>query len=64
MRKGVADFCILCAVCFHSQRAAGVDMTVVMAVVQHETGRLVFNGKRESGISLKALGPSHEQKVT
>jgi hypothetical protein len=64
MRKGVADFCILCAVCFHSQRATGVDMTVVMAVVQHETGRLVFNGERESGISLKALGPSHEQKVT
>jgi hypothetical protein len=39
-------------------------MTVVMAVVQHETGRLVFNVDRESGISLKALGLSHEQKVT
>jgi hypothetical protein len=60
MRTGAADFCMLCAVGFHSQRATGVDMTVV----QHETGRLVFNGERESGISLKALGPSHEQKVT
>ena len=44
---GVAEFGILSAVGFHSQRATGVDMTVVMAVVQHETGRLVFNGERE-----------------
>lgn len=44
---GVAEFGILSAVGFHSQRAAGADMTVVMAVVQHETGRLVFNGNRE-----------------
>ena len=53
MRTGAADFCMLCAVGFHSQRATGVDMTVDMTVVQHETGRLVFNGERESGISLK-----------
>jgi len=43
---GVAEFGILSAVGFYSQRATGADMTVVMAVVQHETGRLVFNGDR------------------
>ncbi|MEM1264456.1 MAG: ABC transporter substrate-binding protein [Pseudomonadota bacterium] len=45
--SGVAEFGILSAVGFHTQRATGADMTVVMAVVQHETGRLVFNGTRE-----------------
>ncbi|MEQ8308689.1 MAG: ABC transporter substrate-binding protein [Hoeflea sp.] len=44
---GVAEFGILSAVGFHSQRSMGADMTAVMAVVQHETGRLVFNGERE-----------------
>lgn len=44
---GVAEFGILSAVGFHTQRATGADTTVVMAVVQHETGRLVFNGERE-----------------
>jgi ABC-type nitrate/sulfonate/bicarbonate transport system substrate-binding protein len=44
---GVAQFGILSAVGFHSQRSMGADMTAVMAVVQHETGRLVFNGDRE-----------------
>lgn len=44
---GVAEFGILSAVGFHSQRATGADMTAVMAVVQHETGRLVFNGNRQ-----------------
>ena len=44
---GVAEFGVLSAVGFHSQRAGGADMTAVMAVVQHETGRLVFNGNRE-----------------
>ena len=44
---GVAQFGILSAVGFHSQRSMGADMTAVMAVVQHETGRLVFNGERE-----------------
>lgn len=45
--SGVAEFGILSAVGFHTQRATGADMQVVMAVVQHETGRLVFNGERE-----------------
>lgn len=44
---GVAEFGILSAVGFHSQRATGADMQVVLAIVQHETGRLVFNGERE-----------------
>lgn len=44
---GVAEFGILSAVGFHSQRATGADMTAVMAVVQHETGRVVFNGERD-----------------
>lgn len=44
---GVAEFGILSAVGFHTQRATGADMQAVMAVVQHETGRLVFNGERE-----------------
>lgn len=44
---GVAEFGILSAVGFHTQRATGADMTAVMAVVQHETGRLVFNGDRK-----------------
>ena len=40
--SGVAEFGILSAVSFHTQRAAGADLKVVLAVVQHETGRLVF----------------------
>lgn len=44
---GTAEFGILSAVGFYSQRAAGADLKPVLAVVQHETGRLVFNGERE-----------------
>lgn len=44
---GLAEFGILSAVGFHSLRAKGADMTAVMAVVQHETGRVVFNGNRD-----------------
>ncbi|MEM5475027.1 ABC transporter substrate-binding protein [Pacificibacter sp. AS14] len=44
---GLADFGILSAVGFHSLRAKGADMTAVLAVVQHETGRVVFNGTRD-----------------
>jgi len=44
---GTAGFGIFSAVSFHSQRATGADMTVVMAIVQHETGRIVFNGARQ-----------------
>ncbi len=44
---GIAEFGILSAVGFHTQRATGADMAAVMAIVQHETGRLVFNGERD-----------------
>ncbi|WP_333714868.1 ABC transporter substrate-binding protein [Yoonia sp.] len=44
---GVAEFGILSAVGFYSQRATGADLTAVLAVVQHETGRVVFNGDRD-----------------
>lgn len=44
---GVAEFGILSAVGFHSQRATGADSQVVMAIAQHETGRLVFNDGRD-----------------
>ena len=47
LSTGTAQFGILSAVSFYSQRAMGADMTAVMAVVQHETGRIVFNGDRE-----------------
>lgn len=44
---GAAEFGILSAVGFYSQRATGADLKPVLAVVQRETGRLVFNGERE-----------------
>ncbi|MBR7887420.1 ABC transporter substrate-binding protein [Marinomonas sp. A79] len=44
---GIADFGVLSAIGFYSQRATGANSTAVMAIVQHETGRLVFNGERE-----------------
>lgn len=45
--SGVAEFGILSAVGFYNQRAAGAEMTAVMAIVQHETGRIVFKDARE-----------------
>ena len=42
----VADFGILSAIGFFSQRAAGADLVATYAVVQTETGRLVFNADR------------------
>lgn len=47
MAAGVAEFGIIGIIGFHSQRATGADMTVAMAIVQHETGQLVFDGTRE-----------------
>jgi ABC-type nitrate/sulfonate/bicarbonate transport system substrate-binding protein len=44
---GLAEFGIVGVVGFQTQRATGADMTVVMAVVQHETGQLVFDAARE-----------------
>ena len=45
--SGVAEFGILSGAGFYAQRAAGADLTAVFAVVQHDTGRLVFNGDRD-----------------
>lgn len=44
---GAAEFGILSAVGFYSQRATGADLKPVLAVVQRETGQLVFNGERD-----------------
>ena len=52
---GAAQFGILGAVGVHTQRAAGADLQVVLAVVQHETGRLVFNGERDD-IGFQTVG--------
>jgi ABC-type nitrate/sulfonate/bicarbonate transport system substrate-binding protein len=45
--NGVAELGVLSSIGFYSQRAAGADLTAVYAVVQHETGRVVFNADRE-----------------
>jgi ABC-type nitrate/sulfonate/bicarbonate transport system substrate-binding protein len=42
----IADFGVTSAVGFFAQRAAGADLKAVYAVVQTETGRLVFNAAR------------------
>lgn len=43
----IADFGVLSAVGFFTQRAAGADLKATYAVVQTETGRLVYNGERK-----------------
>ncbi|MBS9722205.1 ABC transporter substrate-binding protein [Tianweitania sp. BSSL-BM11] len=45
--NGVADFGVTGAIGFFTQRAAGADLKAVYAVVQTETGRLVFNDDRQ-----------------
>jgi ABC-type nitrate/sulfonate/bicarbonate transport system substrate-binding protein len=50
----LADFGVA-GVGFYSQRAAGADLKAVYAVVQHETGRLVFNASRADIKSPKDL---------
>lgn len=44
--NGVADFGILGSIGLFTQRTAGVDLVATYALVQTETGRLVFNGER------------------
>lgn len=71
LSSGAAEFAILSAVGFHSQRAMGADMTAVMAVVQHETGRLVFDGRRDDiqrpadldGMTYAGFGSAWEQAL-
>lgn len=52
--NGRADFGIG-GIGFYSQKAAGADLRAVYAVVQHETGRLVYNADRTDITSPKDL---------
>lgn len=45
--SGVAEFGVLSSIGFYTQRAAGADLVATFAVVQHETGRLVFDAGRD-----------------
>ncbi len=45
--NNVADFGVVGAIGFFTQRTADADLKAVYAVVQHETGRLVFNADRD-----------------
>lgn len=42
----VAQFGVFSSLSFYTNRAAGADLVATFAVVQHETGRLVFDGDR------------------
>lgn len=46
--SGVAQFGIVGVIGFMSQKAAGADLQTVMAVTQHETGRLVSNAENDA----------------
>lgn len=45
---GIADFGVTGAIGFFTQKAAGADLKAVYAVVQTETGRLVFDAARKN----------------
>ncbi len=45
--SGVAEFGVFSSLSFFTNRAAGADLVATYAVVQHETGRLVFNADRD-----------------
>ena len=45
--SGVAEFGVFSSLSFYTNRAAGADLVATFAVVQHETGRLVFNADRD-----------------
>ena len=53
--NGVADFGVIGAIGFFTQRTAGADLKAVYAVVQTETGRLVFDAARTDIASPKDL---------
>ncbi|HEV7416527.1 ABC transporter substrate-binding protein [Tianweitania sediminis] len=53
--NGIADFGVTGALGFFTQKAAGADLKAVYAVVQTETGRLVFNADRSDIQSPKDL---------
>jgi ABC-type nitrate/sulfonate/bicarbonate transport system substrate-binding protein len=45
--NGLADFGVMGTVSLATQRAAGADLVAVFAIVQRETGRVVFQASRE-----------------
>ena len=45
--NGVAEFGVFSSLSFYTNRAAGAQLVATFAVVQHETGRLVFNADRD-----------------
>lgn len=45
--NGVAEFGVLTSLGFYTQRAAGADLVGLYAIMQHETGRVVFNADRD-----------------
>ncbi|TCT44576.1 ABC-type nitrate/sulfonate/bicarbonate transport system substrate-binding protein [Martelella mediterranea] len=53
--NGIAGFGIAGPIAVITQRTAGADIKAVYAIVQHETGRLVFNADREDIQSPKDL---------
>lgn len=53
--NGVADFGILGSIGLFTQRTAGADLVATYALVQTETGRLVFNGERSDITSPRDL---------
>ena len=53
--SGVADFGVVSAVGFLTQKTAGADLKAIYAVVQTETGRLVFDADRTDIQSPKDL---------
>lgn len=44
LAAGVADFAYMTSLGFMSARASGADITALWVTMQHETGRLVYNG--------------------
>ncbi len=44
---GVAEFGVFSSISLYTNRAAGADLVATFAVVQHETGRLVFDADRD-----------------
>jgi ABC-type nitrate/sulfonate/bicarbonate transport system substrate-binding protein len=44
--SGVAEFGVFSSISFYTNRAAGADLVATFAVVQRETGRLVFDAER------------------
>ncbi len=67
----IADFGVISAIGFFTQRTAGADLKAVYAVVHTETGRLVFNAARDDirrprdldGLTYAGFGSDWEQAL-